>query len=43
MLVHDGLTVAMVATTGVASCQIGGVTLHHLFGINQHGDFTRRS
>lgn len=40
---QDGLTVAVVATTGVASCQIGGVTLHHLFGINHHGDFTRKS
>ncbi|CCW60438.1 unnamed protein product [Phytomonas sp. EM1] len=40
---REGLRVAVTATTGVASSHIGGSTLHHCFGINLHGDFTRRA
>ncbi|CCW67681.1 unnamed protein product [Phytomonas sp. Hart1] len=39
---QEGLRVAVTSTTGVASSHIGGCTLHHCFGINLHGDFTRR-
>ncbi|GET86641.1 DNA repair and recombination helicase protein PIF2, putative [Leishmania tarentolae] len=41
-LVREGLAVAVTGTTGIAGSQIGGCTLHHCFGINTLGEFTRR-
>ncbi|RNF10624.1 putative DNA repair and recombination protein,mitochondrial precursor [Trypanosoma rangeli] len=41
-LVRQGLSVAMTATTGIAATRIDGVTLHHCFGVNMHGECTRR-
>ncbi|KAG5485331.1 hypothetical protein LSCM4_05967 [Leishmania orientalis] len=41
-LVREGLAVAVTGTTGIASSQIGGCTLHHCLGINPLGEFTRR-
>ncbi|ESL09140.1 PIF1 helicase-like protein [Trypanosoma rangeli SC58] len=42
-LVRQGLSVAMTATTGIAATRIDGVTLHHCFGVNMHGECTRRA
>ncbi|RNF25851.1 putative DNA repair and recombination protein,mitochondrial precursor [Trypanosoma conorhini] len=42
-LVRQGLAVAMTATTGIAATRIDGVTLHHCFGVNIHGECTRRA
>ncbi|CAJ1018820.1 PIF1-like helicase/AAA domain containing protein, putative [Leishmania shawi] len=41
-LVCEGLAVAVTGTTGIASSQIGGCTLHHCLGISPLGEFTRR-
>ncbi|KAF5223986.1 putative DNA repair and recombination helicase protein PIF2 [Trypanosoma cruzi] len=42
-LVRQGLSVAMTATTGIAATRIDGVTLHHCFGVNIHGECSRRA
>ncbi|EAN79651.1 DNA repair and recombination helicase protein PIF2 [Trypanosoma equiperdum] len=42
-LVSRGLTVATTATTGIAARRLNGATLHHCFGVNVYGEFTRRA
>nr|CCC95314.1 unnamed protein product [Trypanosoma congolense IL3000] len=42
-LVKRGLSVATTATTGIAARRLNGKTLHHCFGVNIHGEFTRRA